>query len=497
MKKIVSDFRIFTGSLSDTDKDELSRFFQRLDEHLTLPEAESRLIRQDFGRAILYYVENGVPLTEALRRIDVSKLGGYYARPPILWYPLDDAAKIYPLSMKRNQMNMFRLSSYLTQDVVPELLQLALTFTIKRFPTFATTIKTGFFWHYIDATKRRFNIEQEKGVPLAPINVSADGAQSFRVKYYNNRISVEFFHILTDGTGGIIFLKTLIAEYLRLTGVDIPTGEGVLDIAASPSPEETENDFPKAETDDISKGLMDKAAVQMSGRLSAVKPCRVLHFEMDSEQLRQVAKSKNTTVTAYILSVMFVAGRYSTDQTKGRVQIQVPINMRQYYESKTLRNFSMYCNIKMPLQEISGVEDILPEVGRQLKEKASKSNMSRMINASVRLVRALRFVPLFVKRPFAVLVYGFLGDKVFSNTISNLGVIKLPPEMSPYVEKLDFLLGASVSNRAACAMLTYNNVATLGITKMTADPSFENKLYELFLSDGITPVVRGSELYGS
>ena len=62
---------------------------------------------------------------------------------------------------------------------------------------------------------------------------------------------------------------------------------------------------------------------------------------------------------------------------------------------------------------------------------------------------------------------------------------------------MDVLLGASVTNRAACALVTAGGVATLCITKWTADPSFENKLYELFLADGLTPVVRGSELYGS
>ncbi|MEZ4627989.1 MAG: hypothetical protein R2912_07880 [Eubacteriales bacterium] len=37
-----------------------------------------------------------------------------------------------------------------------------------------------------------------------------------RVRYYHNRIAVEFFHVLTDGTGGQVFLQTLVAEYLRL-----------------------------------------------------------------------------------------------------------------------------------------------------------------------------------------------------------------------------------------------------------------------------------------
>ena len=101
-------------------------------------------------------------------------------------------------------------------------MQMALTFTMKRFPSFATTLKKGVFWHYLDTTKRRFSVEQEKDIPCQPLKVSHSGSQSFRALYWENRISVEFFHVLTDGSGGLIFLKTLVAEYLRLRGVEIP-----------------------------------------------------------------------------------------------------------------------------------------------------------------------------------------------------------------------------------------------------------------------------------
>ena len=38
----------------------------------------------------------------------------------------------------------------------------------------------------------------------------------FRVSYYKNRINLEVFHVLTDGMGGINFLRELTYQYLRL-----------------------------------------------------------------------------------------------------------------------------------------------------------------------------------------------------------------------------------------------------------------------------------------
>ena len=34
--------------------------------------------------------------------------------------------------------------------------------------------------------------------------------------YYRNRINLEVFHVLTDGTGAMNFLKTLVSNYLAL-----------------------------------------------------------------------------------------------------------------------------------------------------------------------------------------------------------------------------------------------------------------------------------------
>ena len=52
---------------------------------------------------------------------------------------------------------------------------------------------------------------------------------AFRVLVYKNRVAVEFFHALTDGTGALVFVKTLLAEYLsEKYGLSVPAEKGVL-----------------------------------------------------------------------------------------------------------------------------------------------------------------------------------------------------------------------------------------------------------------------------
>ena len=258
--------------LTSEERSLLDAFFLRASDRLALDTASKRAILKDFQDAVLWYAAQQTPLERALNLLDPVHLGGYYAHPALLWYPLDDAAKIYPLSMKHDSMAVFRLSICLKEAVVPALLQMALTFTIKRFPSFATTLKKGFFWHYLDAAKRRFVVEPEVDLPCRPLDVSGSGSQSFRVLYFEKRISVEFFHALADGTGTMIFLNTLMAEYLRLLGVTVPAGGVIKDVDAEPLEEETENGFKNAVAAERASGFVNKSAVQMSGRLSAAKP---------------------------------------------------------------------------------------------------------------------------------------------------------------------------------------------------------------------------------
>ena len=488
-------FELWVGGFEKEHQALLREYFDGLNAHLSLARDEVIQFRRDFTAAIDLLLQLGCPLEEALTRLNPERLGGFYAWPATLWFRLDDAAKIYPLSMKHGQMSVFRLAAVLKEPVKPELLQIALHFTIQRFPGFATTVRKGFFWHYLDQTKRRYCIQPETDIPVRPLKIAASGSQSFRVLYYENRISAEFFHILTDATGGMCFLKTLLAEYLRLLGPDCPCGDGILDVTRPPLAGENENAFPAADRRGKGSGLTDRAALQLSGRLAPVHPCRILHFEMDAEKLREAARNRNATVTAYLLGLLFLAGRRATEAMGGSFNIQVPVNMRKFYPSPTLRNFSMYCGIRLDMEQVTTLDDILPEIQHQLTEKASREAMTEMIHSSTRLVNSVRFVPLFIKAPIARVIYGFLGDKIFTNTLSNLGVVNLPPEMQSRVDHLEFLLGTLVTNRAGCALVTCGGKAVLTIAKQTADPSLEEALCRLLDGDQVPYAVKGSVLY--
>ena len=495
MKKTTkSEFSVFLQELTEQDRALVEAFFSEFHLHFLLSKAERKLFRSDFEAAILLLYRQGVPMQEILSRLALSNLGGFYARPSTVWFPLDDAAKIYPISMEHGRQLLFRMSVYLKEDILPEILQMALTFTVKRFPSFATTLKKGIFWHYLDAVKKHFSIELEHDVPCQPIKVSISGSQPFRLMYYKNRISAEFFHVLTDGTGALIFLKALVSEYLRLLGVNASDSD-IWNVNDTPTNEEFENAFVKVEKAESGTGFMDKPASQMNGRLTRRKPCRILHFKMDAAELHKTAKEHGATITAYLLMQMFYACQAATDELTGDIHIQVPVNMRKFYPSKTVRNFSMYCGVRIPIEEIGGKQEMIANIKAQLAEKSAKDRMREMITAAVNLVSSIRMIPLVIKQPIAKMVYGFLGEKIYTTTFSNLGVVNMPKEFDEHVTSMDFCLGAQMTNRLACTLITCNGVSAFSISKMTDDPTFEEKMYQLLTNDGLLIEVEGSEYY--
>ena len=486
----------FYQSLSDEDKEKIHSFLASYEEHMDIGKTDKHLLLEDAKNALVTLCEMGTSLDEAIKRLSSENLGGFYAHEALAWYPMDDAAVIYPLSMKFGKMPMFRLSCYIKDDVIPDILQIALDFTIKRFPSFATIVRKGFFWHYLDSIKRRFHISEEKNLPCQPLKISNVGTQSFRVQYYKNRISAEFFHVLTDGHGGMIFLKTLVAQYYTLLGVKIPHTDGVFNINTPPKTTELTNDFERFYSKaPKTGGFAGPAALQMSGRISTHSPCKVVHINLDTQKLLDKAHEMGITVTTLVLSLMFIAQRSATEVINGTVQMQVPVNMRKYYKSDSVRNFSMYCSIDLPVEQITTLEEIAAKVTPQLIEKAGKQEMTIMMTTAHKLVKSLRLIPLAIKIPVAKVIYGFLGDGRFSNTLSNIGNITVPEALSPYIQGFDFVLGTCVVSRASCAMITYNGTTVLSVSKNTKDPSFEEHLRTLFEGLGINSQVSETPYY--
>ena len=130
---------------------------------------------------------------------------------------------------------------------------------MRRIPTFCLSLHRGLFWYYLNASRQRPLVEPDVANPCKKMEKGENGGYCFRVRYYRCRIAVELFHSIADGTGAMIFLKTLAGRYLQLRGYDVvPDGE-MLDCSQEPTEDEAIL---------ILQGLKDKYEAHHSVRIT-------------------------------------------------------------------------------------------------------------------------------------------------------------------------------------------------------------------------------------
>lgn len=144
-------------------------------------------------------------------------------------YRLDNAANVYPAVRSRKHPGLFRVSATLKEPVEPELLQQALKTTLRRIPSFSVRMRSGLFWHYFSHSDDPIYIQEDVINPCMVLSSSRDQGFQIRVRHHDRRVALEVFHSVSDGSGAMVFLKTLLAQYLILRGIAITPTDGVLD----------------------------------------------------------------------------------------------------------------------------------------------------------------------------------------------------------------------------------------------------------------------------
>ncbi len=409
------------------------------------------------------------------------------------WVRLDNAAKIYPAAKSRRWSALFRLSATLDEPVDPDVLVDAIYRLKKRFPTFYMKLRKGAFWYYMEQTEKCPKLRQDEAFPCAPLVIDKNRGFSFRVRYYRNRIAVEFFHVLTDGTGGLIFLETLVAEYLSIKhGIIIPREGKVFDCNDDPNEEELEDSFLK-HTGPVAHNRSEADSYRIRGEYEPDGFINLTTGTMPVDILLNKAREKGVSVTAYLTAVMIQAVCSIQDDELPRkrqrpVKISVPVNLRGLFKSSTMRNFASYVNPGIdPRMGEYTLDEILKIVHHCMGSEVTEKQMRAKFTANVASEKnpVLRVMPLFAKNLAMKMVFMSVGDKKTSTIISNLGNVVLPEEMQRHVTRMEFILGPLSINPVACSALSYNGTLYFNITRTIKEPKLERAFFTRLVELGI------------
>ncbi len=415
-------------------------------------------------------------------------------RKRVEWSRLDNASKIFPATCSNKDTKVFRLVCELNEAVEADILQQALNVTIENFTLYKSVLRRGVFWYYLESSDIKPVVEIEANPVCAPIYIRERTNLLFRVFYYNSRINLEVFHALSDGTGALRFMQMLVYHYLLISHKDaFPDKKPKTDYSASIS-QQTDDSFGRhyAGKDAANpmagnnKSKTRAGAYHIRGTRLDENRIKLIEGSMSVKAILEEAHKYNTTLTIYI-TALFIYSIYKEmpERKKNRpVVLSVPINLRQFYESETTRNFFSTMTVAYNFGKGSTeFKDIIKAVSESFREELTEERLNKQLNRFMSLEKNIlsRVLPLPFK-DYILRIANKINDRGVTAAISNIGRISMPLEFDAYIRQFGVLTSA---RRPQITLCSYGDRLVVSFTSPYRETEIQRIFFESLSKKGI------------
>ena len=455
-----------------------------------------------------------------------------------IWYELDAFAKTYSSIISEGRTTCFRLSALFSENIDLEILQKVTISLEKKYPFYNSELKKGIFWNYLQQKKAHFMIEEEKTYPCTDIQKD----NPLRIIYFNNKLSIEIAHFLTDGKGAALFFKDLIEEYLEkkyfLENIEKDKKDNLIDKTEKKKEVEiekinkiinfgkkinkNEKDFENKKSEknffektrellgndsvlknsqkneyvDLYEKYMRKVSKETTIKSAFHLPMKILekgqyHIttgEIDVESLKEESKKYGTTIGKYLLSVYFkiLLDRYS--QAKNPIVIGVPVDLRKIFEETTYRNF--FINITPSMDASLGaysLSEIITYLDNYFALKITKKEFYKSIYKAMNPMQniIIKSVPYLIKRMFFPFIFDYYGERGYTTGFSNLGIFKVNKKYEKYLKGFRFLPPPSKRCKIKMGVISDCNKVYVNFGNLTANYDIERDFFVYLRKRGI------------
>ncbi|MCR5322344.1 MAG: hypothetical protein K6E85_03615 [Lachnospiraceae bacterium] len=409
------------------------------------------------------------------------------------WYKIDNVAKVFLATVSKRDTRSFRISCTLKESIEPELLQEAVILAIQDRPQMQVRIRRGLFWHYMEDTDIIPKVckEHDRICPL--LYVPAKAMLHYQVTYYENRINLEMFHALADGTGGMEFLNIIVLHYLKLrypgqfNDIAIHSGASTADL----NQDSYRQFFGKM---GLTKDPTLRKAYHLSGLKFPYSQLQFFEIHMPVSEILPKAKELKVSLTSYLGARWMMAIRNDMPPRKHDlpVTLSIPVNLRNYFPSQTARNFFNSVNVTHVFDRDITLEELAAEFDASFKSRLTPESIKRQMDSfeTMEYVAPVRAVPLFIKQPVVRTVTKLSGRKV-SMVFSNMGVQKPPAEMGDFIEDYS---GFCSTNSLFSTMFSYKDNLVLGVSSAYMNTGVVKNLVRGLSDSGIDIRVYATEV---
>lgn len=403
------------------------------------------------------------------------------------WYKLDNAGKIFPPTSTREDPNVFRFACELYDNVDPLVLQDALNNTLEEYPLFLSRLEKGLFWYFLELSTEKPKINKEQNPPCDKI----DDGLLFRVSYYRKRINLEVYHALTDGTGAMAFLKTLVSNYLTMK-YNI---EDKFILDDSSIYEKEDNSFEKYYNKSKLSVTKEEKAYNLKGTKILEDRLKIIEGIVPTKDVLKLAKEYKTTVTIYLTSILIksIGATMSRKEKRKPVVVTVPVNLRKYFKSNTVRNFFNTITVSYKFNDdYDTLEEIISNISEQFKMKLTKENLDKQMNelAVLENIFIIRLIPVFIKD---IVLKWFYKKSRKEQTIalSNIGIVEMPNKLEKHIKL--FSVFASTDCMQLC-MCSYLDKMTLSFSSHFVDTEIQKNFFTELSKKDVEVIINSNAL---
>lgn len=408
-------------------------------------------------------------------------------RKRVEWTRLDNAAKIFPPTSNDKDTKVFRFTCELSEVVEPDILRRALDETLEIFPLYKSVLRKGLFWYYLETGSMLPDVKKESNPVCGRIYNEDRRSLLFRVFYYKNRISIEVFHALSDGAGALWFMKTLIYHYLTGRYQELfHKNKPLLDYDASITQKMDDSFLKHFSGKKALLNLNHPKAYRIRGTRREENRMQVIEGTMSVKELLNVAHEYNTTMTVY-LTALFIYSIYkgmSARRKKHPVVLSVPVNLRQYFESETARNFFSTINVGYHFgNDSTDFEQVIKSVSdsfkKELTEERLKDHLNRLTALEYNVLT--RVVPLIIK-DVTLRIADKVNERGITAALSNIGRITMPSEFTPYIRQFAVYTSA---RRPQICICSFGDNLVISFTSPFTDTDIQKTFFQTLTQKGL------------
>ncbi len=420
-------------------------------------------------------------------------------RRQLRWDKLDNTAHLFPSIAGESMTNVYRISVTLTEPIQKDVLQQALDMVLPKFDGFNVRLRMGVFWYYFEENgKKAPAVKEESKFPCRYIRQNKNHNYLFRVSYYKRRINLEVFHVLTDGMGGINFLRELTYQYLRLIHPKLGEQTGnELSVDTSLSREDSfVRNYKKSRPSGFNK---EKAFLICEDKLPAGE-FGVMHGKMQVQQLKEVAHRYHASLNEYLVSV-FVWSVYTEFlhgmPGKRPIRVAVPVNLRPYFNSDTTKNFFVMVSAEFrPTKDTYSFEEVVNIIKESLQSQINKEHLEELFSYSVsnQMNKLMRPIPLFLKNLAMRLVYE-KSAVANTSTITNIGNIKIDALYQPYIEGFYAFIAMSKGQSIKGTICSYGDTLVFTFSSIFSQALLQKAFFRKIAEDGVEVKLETNGVY--